>query len=285
MIFQKNILLTGLMLCALCTGFLAHADANPVQEEGIKTYSFGIVPQFGQRKMFRIWRPILDLLEQKTGFKFNIVGSSKIPVFESKFMAGKYDFAYMNPYHVLKANSTQKYVPLVRDGGRVLQGVLVVRKDSGIESVDELQGKEVAFPSPNALGASLLMRADLLKLHNVSVIPRYVQTHSATYLHVALRDTAAGGGVMGTLRAQKEAVRDNLKIIYKTRRMSPHPIAVHPRVPEQDREKVTQALLEIASTEQGKALFAAVPIKKAIRASMDDYTEMKSWGLDEFYVN
>ena len=31
----------------------------------------------------------------------------------------------------------------------------------------DLNGKTVAFPSPNALGASLLMRADLERLHKI----------------------------------------------------------------------------------------------------------------------
>jgi phosphonate transport system substrate-binding protein len=266
--------------------FVALTSASPLTwsaDSGI--YRFGVVPQFEQRKLFRIWRPILDELEHRTGLTFTLVGSPKIPVFEQEYMEGAYDFAYLNPYHLLKAHDSQGYLPLVRDGGRMLKGILVVPKESPIQSVQELAGKRVAFPSPNALGASLLMRAELAKLHGVKVIPYYVQTHSSVYLHVALGMTAAGGGVDATLRLQKPEIRQKLRILYETRRMIPHPICVHPRVPEAHRKKVLQALLEMAQTPEGAALLAKIPIRKAVAASLEEYTPMYSWGLDEFYVS
>ena len=50
--------------------------------DGDNVYEFGVVPQFEQRKLFRIWRPVLDELERRTGLAFHLVGSQKIPVFE-----------------------------------------------------------------------------------------------------------------------------------------------------------------------------------------------------------
>jgi phosphonate transport system substrate-binding protein len=258
---------------------------HPVWPAEGAIYRFGVVPQFEQRKLFRIWRPILDELERRTGLGFQLVGSPKIPVFEQKFEEGTYDFAYMNPYHLLRAHDCQGYLPLVKDGGRMLKGILVVSKESPIQKVQELAGKRVAFPSPNALGASLLMRAELAKLHNVEIIPHYVQTHSSVYLHVALGQTVAGGGVAATLNSQKPEVREKLRILYETRPMHPHPVSAHPRVPETDRVKVQQALLAMAQTEKGAALLAKIPIRKAVSASLRDYTPMSEWGLEAFYVS
>ncbi len=275
----------GLAACVNTLVFIAFAFASPLLWPADSVmYSFGVVPQFEQRKLFRIWRPILDELEHRTGLTFKLVGSPKIPVFEQKYIEGAYDFAYMNPYHLLKANDSQGYLPLVRDGGRVLKGILVVAKDSPIQSVQELAGKRIAFPAPNALGASLLMRADLAKLHGVEILPHYVQTHSSVYLHVALKLVTAGGGVASTLDSQKPEIRQKLRILYQTRPMIPHPVSVHPRVPETDREKVRQALLAMAQTEPGSALLAKIPMRKAIAASLEDYMPMAAWGLDEFYV-
>jgi phosphonate transport system substrate-binding protein len=61
----------------------------------------------------------------------------------------------MNPYHAIRANKKHGYAPLVRDVGRSLFGIIVVKKDSPIETVSELDGEIVAFPAPNALGAAL----------------------------------------------------------------------------------------------------------------------------------
>ena len=244
---------------------------------------FGVVPQYDQRQLFGIWMPIVDELQKRTGLSFELVSEPKIPAFEKRFQAGEYDFAYMNPYHVLKARASQGYVPLVRDRAP-LRGILVVRKDSAVQKPSDLDNKTVAFPSPNALGASLLMRADLVRGHGISITPLYVKTHDSVYLHVAKGLADAGGGVQKTLQEQEPAVRDALRILYTTRDMPSHPVAAHPRVPKADREKVRKALLEMAETKEGQELLAKVPLKQAVAASPEDYAEMLAWGLEAFWV-
>ncbi len=264
-----------LLTLALLTPIFAMAQAP--------TYVFGVVPQFEQRKLFSIWKPLLDELEQRTGLHFDLSGSPKIPAFEHRFLHGDFDFAYMNPYHVLKAADTQGYLPLVRDGEHMLYGLLVVHRDSPVTSVEALQGQILAFPAPNALGASLLVRADLQRVFNVQVIPRYVQTHSSVYLHVAQGLVAAGGGVEQTLAAQPAAVRDKLRVVYRTRGIAPHPVVAHPRVPKEHRERVRAAWLDLSSTPQGQAMMSRIPMSAPINASLDDYEALREWGLDEFW--
>lgn len=260
-------------------------EAQEPVHNGEAVYSFGVVPQFEQRKLFRIWRPILDELERRTKLTFQLVGSPKIPVFEQKFMTGVYDFAYMNPYHILIAKDKQGYEPLVRDGSRSLKGILVVAKESPYEKPSDLSNKIVAFPAPNALGASLLMRADLTELHGIEVHPKYVQTHSSVYLHVATGLTEAGGGVLRTLRAQDSEIRDRLRVLYKTRPINPHPIAAHPRVPTEHQERVRRAILDMAITSKGKELLSKIPMRQAVRSRIEDYSELREWNLENYYVD
>lgn len=270
-------------LLSLCLVALA-APLWAADSVSSREYTVGVVPQFEQRKLFETWQPILSALEQRTGFRLKLIGSPKIPVFEKKFLAGQYDFAYMNPYHLLKANDSQGYVPLVRDDSRMLKGVLVVAKDSPYEALSDLDGSMIAFPSPNALGASLLMRADLDGQFNLKFTPRYVQTHSSVYLNVALGQTAAGGGVLSTLKKQPEDLQSHLRILYETQGIKPHPLSAHPRVPESDREKMRDAWLALASTAQGQQLMARIPMFQSVSATMDDYTELRDRGLDDYYI-
>ncbi len=261
---------------------LAMAVGNPAQAD--RVYTVGVVPQFEARALAEIWVPILEELETRTGLKLKMVGSPRIPEFEEGFEAGDFDFAYMNPYHMLVANNKQGYLPLVRDGGRELFGILTVRKDSPIKSVAELDGQIISFPAPNALGAALLMRADLDSIHNIKFEPIYVSTHTSSYLNVVLGRAAAGGGVMGTFNKQKDEIKDGLRILYKTRRMPPHPIAAHPRIPADVREKVRKAILDMAATDEGAKLLSKVPMRKAIEASLNDYSPLLEWGLENYFV-
>ncbi len=262
--------------------FFLFAATSAVAEQG-RIYKIGVVPQFETRRLQAIWRPILKELEKRTGLHFTLRGAPSIQVFEKEFMAGNFDFAYMNPYHVLRAQKEQGYLPLVRDTGRKLYGVLVVRKDSPVREVKALHGQIVAFPAANALGASLLVRAELHDVYHIRIRPRYVKTHDSVYLNVVLGEAAAGGGVQKSLQNQSEEVREALRVLYRTRKVVPHPFAAHPRVPKAVRDKVREALLAMGRTEAGRQLLARIPIKKVGPASMADYRPLGKMGLERFY--
>lgn len=249
-----------------------------------KVYTIGVVPQFEARKLHEIWRPILDLLEKETAYKFKIRGSSSIPKFEQEFAQGKFDFAYMNPYHLIIANDSAGYIPLVRDHARKLYGVLVVKKDSGITSPAQLNGKTLVFPAPNALGASLQMRQELHDKFGIEFKTNYVKTHDSVYLNVLLGEASAGGGVQKTLNEQKKQYKDMLRVIYQTQKVAPHPLAVLPDVPVEIRDRVRDALLEVGQSKEGQELLSKIPMKKIGSASMQDYMPLKDIGLERFYV-
>lgn len=274
-----NVLLY-LLLFAL---MLACPSRLPAAQGGLapKVYSFGVVPQFEQRKLYAVWQPIVAELSRRTGLQFKLVTTLSIEDFEREFTAGGFDFVYMNPYHVLKAKD---YLPLVADTAP-LRGILVVRRDSPIKHLAELAGKEIAFPSPNALGATLLMRADLERLYQVTVKPLYVKTHSSVYLHVVQGLAVAGGGVEKSLHEQPPQVQDALRILYTTRSMTSHPVAAHRRISASIREKVRQAFLDMDATPAGRALLAKVPTSRLATVSRANYSVMRDWGLDAYWVD
>ena len=274
---KKYTLSSLLLLITTLFSFNVHAEKN-------KVYTIGIVPQFEIRHIRKIWNPILNEIKKNTGYKLKLIGSPTIPDFENEFNAGKFDFAYMNPYHMLLANKSQGYVPLIRDVGRELHGILVVRQDSGINSVNDLQGKKIAFPAPNALGASLLMRANLFNDYKVKFNPVYVKTHSSVYLNVVVKQTVAGGGVQKTLNQQKDNIKGALKILHRTPKVSPHPFSVHPRIPADVAEKIKNTFLLLGKSETGRSLLSKIPMKKVGEAKMTDYTPLKKFNLERFHV-
>ena len=248
-----------------------------------KEYVFGIIPQFEAKKLRSIWQPIVNYLKKETGYKFTIKGSPTIPDFESEMMQGDFDFVYLNPYQCILANETLGYTPIAKDVGRTLHGILVVKKDSSITEVSQLNGKVIAFPAPNSLGASLMIRQDLHDDFNIKISPRYVKTHDSVYLNVLLGKVAAGGGVQKTLDQQQPDYQAALKIIYKTRDVAPHPLTVHPRVPDEVVKAVTTALLKLGDSTEGQVLLSKIPMKKIGLASIADYLSLKELGLERFY--
>jgi phosphonate transport system substrate-binding protein len=61
--------------------------------------TIGIVPQQSPFQLMKVWNPIIKYLENETGEKVSLKLVYSFSKFESELYGGKYDIAYMNPYH------------------------------------------------------------------------------------------------------------------------------------------------------------------------------------------
>jgi phosphonate transport system substrate-binding protein len=127
------------------------------------------------------------------------------------------------------------------------------------------------------------MKVELKRQFGVTVESLYVKTASNTFLHVAKGLAAAGGAPDKTFAAQTAALKDALRVIHTTQPLPSHPVAAHPRVASADREKVRQALLDMAAEAAGRELLSKVPMTEAVSASLEEYQAMTGLGLDEYW--
>ena len=247
-------------------------------------YTVGVVPQFPALAIHRTWTPLLERLSTMTGHMFKLEQYATIPDFEKAFLGGKPDLVYLNPYHMVMANGAQRYLPLVRDGQNKLSGILVVRADSTAKTLADLDGKTIAFPSPNAFGASLYLRA-LLAQSGATIKPDYVKTHTNGYRHALLGLAAAAGGIRSTLEREPAELRGQLRVLYETPAVIPHPLAAHPRVPVATQDGVREAILKLAATNDGKALLKDIQMPAPAAANYAaDYASLLSLQLERFVV-
>ncbi len=137
--------------------------ATSVADGAERVYTWAVVPQFTSFEVHRNWTPVLRYLSEKTGIQLRLNIYNNITTFERSVFQGKPDFAYMSPYHLVLTQKAHPYLPLVCDGSEKLKGILVARKDSPYKTIKDLDGKPIAFPSPNAFAASLYMRALLVE--------------------------------------------------------------------------------------------------------------------------
>ena len=281
-----------LVAILICTLWLSTRPDTPPKRDDqqrdeqphTQQLSFGVVPQFGIKHLAEVWEPLIRQLELASGLQIQVSPSRSIPEFEASFSRGEYDFAYMNPYHYLRAKRDQGYKPLLRDQTKQLKGILVAAVDSEINSVQDLDGKPIAFPAPNALGASLYMRALLERTHDIHFEPIYVNSHDSVYLNIVANEVLAGGGVRRTLVTQPQEIQDQLKIIYETPGVSPHPIVCHPRVPDDQVKKFINAWQFLSESEVGRSLLAEIPMIEPGEAVDEDYRPLEDLNLDDFYV-
>lgn len=273
----RNAAVRFLVLCVV-------AGAAIAAEPGKASYSLAVVPQFRAEEIHRDWSPVLARLRVATGASFNLRIAADIPKFEESVLAGEPDFAYMNPYHQVMARRAQGYAPLLRDS-TPLKGILMVRTDDPIKSARELDGKEVAFPAPNAFGASLWIRALLAEREKIRIVPVYVKTHANAFRHVATGKAAAAGGIAATLAEEPEELRAALRVLLETPDVAPHPLSAHPRVPEAIRRAVVETLLAMTRDAGGQSLLKDIQLPNPVRADhARDYQPLEKYGLEKYVV-
>ncbi len=266
---RRSILLAGASL----------ATASQAQTGAMR---LAVVPQFPALELHKAWWPLVESLQSSTGLKLELVLPGSIPAFEEGFLQGQWDLAFMNPYHAVMAHRAQGYKPLVRDDD-ALSGLLVVRADSSVRQVSELMDRNIAFPAPNAFGASLYMRALLTEKHGLRFTPQYLKTHSNAYRAVAAGTAIAAGGVRATFEAEPAELKAQLRVLFETPATPSHPLCAHPRVGEATHKQITQALLVMTKSEVGRKLLQAAQLERIVTADYRrDYAPLEGLGLDKY---
>jgi len=246
-------------------------------------YKIGVVPQFNKSATTDIWQKIVSLYESASGYRFTLIAEDSFESFEKSCAQGVYDFVYLNPLQAHLLWQRKLYKPIAKDSGAVLQGIVVVRNDSSIESVKDLAGQEMVFSTPNAFGASLVLRSDMASIFNIKVKERYVQNQSSVYRNVMMGLAVAGGGVQKTLSQQPIEIRKSLRVIYQTVSLPSHAFAVRTSLPDTVIRQMQITLLEIGKSEEGRSALLSIPVKKIDTATENSYDGVAELRLENWY--
>ncbi|WP_174244288.1 phosphate/phosphite/phosphonate ABC transporter substrate-binding protein [Vibrio atypicus] len=236
----------------------------------------GIVPQYAASKIVSQWRPLLDVLSEQTGVQFELRTAKTIPEFEQRLAEGQYDIAYMNPYHFITFNVEPGYKALAHQKKKKIHGIIVASVGDSL-TLDDLEGEQLAFPSPAAFAASILPRATMTQ-KGINFTPIYVGSHDSSFLAVSKGFFKAGGGVVRTFKALPEETKSQLKIIWKSPGYTPHAIAYHPRVDPQTIDTLVKALVTLSDSEEGLNALTTLGFqdgfKQVTDESWDDIREL-----------
>ncbi|WCP67822.1 phosphate/phosphite/phosphonate ABC transporter substrate-binding protein [Vibrio tubiashii] len=258
-------------------GLLALLLSLPAQAQE-QTLTFGIVPQQSAIVLAKNWGPILKHLSEETGYKIVFRTAKDIPEFEQRVLKGEYDIAYMNPYHYTVFHQNPGYKAFAKQKDKQIRGILVTKYDSPIQDLQDLNGKTLVFPSPAAFAASVIPRSSL-KAMGINFTPQYVSSHDSVYINVAKDFFPAGGGIERTLNNTDSAIRDNLKVLWRTPGYTPHAFASHPELPKAVSDNITQALLALNDSEAGQALLERIKFRGVEQAQNSDWDDVRALNI------
>ena len=236
-------------------------------------YHFAIAPQQSPRELAKRWGPIIQYISEHSGVSLRFQTATSLTAYQHDMKAGLYDISFINAYYYVAYSKDARYQVFAQEKDAKFVGVMVVRKDSPYQKLEDLQGQPLAFPSPTAVTS--MLACTQLKENNIKFTPNYVISMDSVYRSVAKGLFSAGQGEMRTFGSMVPEVRDQLRILWSSEPMPPFTFSVHPRVPKENVQKIQKVMVEMENTEEGRELLKGINMKGIAIAHDSEYEPVR----------
>ncbi len=278
----------GICLLALCCGGWAGCDSpeesgyTPEYSDTAATdsneYILGVHPLHNPKRLHEIFGPIADYLTaQIPDASFKIEASRNYAAYDEKLYARRFHFALPNPYQTVNSLKHGYRVFGKMGDDRNFRGIILVRRDSGIEKVTDLAGKAISFPAPTALAATMMPQY-YLYIHGLDVMNdvdiRYVGSQESSVMNVFLGNVAAGATWLPPWRAllkERPELGEALEVKWTTSPLPNNGLVVRDDVPEGIVTEVARLLFALNMHEQGMVMLDRMELSRFEAATNETY--------------
>lgn len=271
---SKSIPIT-LYLGILCVLFLLSSGHNADAIGGgaaTKPLIFGVFPYLPVTRIEKIYTPFARDLEQALQRPVHLRTRNTFEQFRSDVMAGKFDIIYIQPFDYVRVAAKNNYVPLVRRLTQ-LKAIIVTKKGSTINSLQQLNGKSISMPPEDAavslLGNIELRLVNLTKEKDFHV--NYEKNHVACMKKVLTKKSAACVTAPAPFDYFNDKSGNQLVKVFESRKISPSLIAVHKRIGIVNAEKVRHYFLNLELYDAGKQRLESIRMKRFVEADDENY--------------
>lgn len=267
----RVLFLVGLLLTA---PLLTSAASEP------EVYYFGVINQRSITLTARYWNPILAYLERRSGIKLRLKMGKTAPETTAMTVRGEHDFVYTN--HLFsKERDKLGFRVILHMQGAPIRSTIIVREDSRIQRLKELNGKVVVFPSAEAFVGYWVPMDHLLK-SGLTVKEVFAGNQEGAMARLR-NDRAVDAAAVNKLVLERYAARENFRYrsLWDSEPYFNIPIMVHPRVNKATIDKVRQVLADMANDPEGKNILqtsaALIKQKKPIVFIKADDSEYENY--------
>ena len=181
-------LLAGFMSCSPKTESEAPAKAEEPKVEAAKaTIRVTGIPDENPTELQRKNAPLVEYLTQELGAEVTYVPVTDYGAAVQALAAGKIDFAWLGGFTHVQARNLAGALPLTMRGiDRDFKTVFVANTESGVEKVEDIRGKKMAFGSKSSTSGHLMPRHFMKTQFNLNVeadlegAPMFSGAHDAT---------------------------------------------------------------------------------------------------------
>ena len=272
-----------LSLLFLLTFFIAsHFPCNNAAAQ-TDSITIGLLPEmnvFKQRQRFML---LATYLSDNLGIKVKLTILSRYGNIIQRIKEQQIDAAFLGSFTGALAISQLGVEPLARpinmDDTSTYFGQVFVRKDSGIKTVADMQGKSLALVE-RATTAGYVFPLAWLKQNGVDDIATYFSTHQFYGSHDATIDAvlkgqadvgAAKNTIYDRVRAVNPRIDQELDILVSSPRVPSNSLCVRPGIDEQYKTKLKELLLNLHNNPQGQEVLKKLGAKRFVETSREDY--------------
>lgn len=240
----------------------------------------GIFPRFSATDVHDAYAPMARYLSQALGREVKVETAKDQTAFWQAVTQGRYDIVHYNQMNYVDSHEKFGYDVIAMNeefGKSTLASALVVRKDSGIDSVMDLKGKTVIFGGgPKAMVAYvgnyvLLKRAGLKK---GDYKEEFSKSPANAIMAVYYKQAAAGGA--GDVGFKMQAVDEKietaeLKFLAVGEPMPHLPWAARSTLGADSLKQIQTALLKLNNSPDGPSVLKSAQLTGLRSATDADY--------------
>lgn len=277
---KKSLLL--LVMCSIL--IFASACSKSKKEDDVLT--MGFVPLVDGDKLIESVEPLSEILSEKMGREVKAFTATNYVGVVEGLGSGTVDFGIIPPFAYVLANKESNAEVLLTSinekGEAGYYSVIMVRKDSGIETIQDLKGKRVAFVDPSSTSGYLFPGAYLME--NGIDIEKDIE-YSYSYGHdkslqlLLNKDVDAIATFEAVdLRYQKEfpTAKDTVKTLAKTEMIPGISVTVSSSMDKETRDKLSDTLEHITDDKEAEKLLQELfGLYGFQKATAEDYEVIK----------
>ena len=220
------------------------------------------VPSGDTQEIIASGDQLAQMIQDKTGLVVKANVGTDFAAVREAMGAGKAHIGWLNTFNYVLAN--EKYgvdagLVTVRYGHTSYKGQIIVRADSGIKTLDDLKGKVMCWVDPNSTSGYIIPRI-MLKANGIDPDKDFAKTieagsHNNVVTQVYNGDCDAGAVYVDARSSVEKDIPDVKEKVVALATTSDIPndnVSFIKDFPKEQRDKITNALLEIATSEEGK---------------------------------
>ena len=253
-----------------------------------KTLIMGFVPSRSVHEIQVTSKKIADYLAQKTGYHIKSVTLSNYAGVALAMKSKRVDLAFVGPLNYLVINDHVSVEPItaaLRHGKKGYNSLIIVRDDSDIHRIEDLEGKTFVFGDRLSASASLYPKSALL---DSGVDPKedikslMLSSQSAIVMSV-LKGKVDAGAIYDDARMNPEVLKyapnilSDTRIIYRSGLIPADPQIVRSSLDKTVKNNLRLALLDMSNDPEARLwLKDLYGIDSLVETNTSEYNDLRA---------